>query len=208
MKVDNTLLEKYYNGFCSKVEQDIVEKWLASNKFDNSNPLDLPTGESKEAHKKKIWQDISQSLPSTTVKIIPLYKKLTRYAAAACFIMGVFFAGRYSKINNTTIVAQEIAAKQKSHDLLVYGGNKAYAKIQGDTFNLQFDGRLKLYNSSTSVKTIKVSNVTYTLEPRQTYYLLGNNNKSTLIANNVRYDSAPEIFSVLKGDFSIKAYTA
>jgi hypothetical protein len=197
MKVDSKLLEKYYNGFCTKTEQEIVEKWLASDTFDTNETLNLPKKESKIAHKQKMWQNISKVMDKPEVKVVPLFKKLTKYAAVACFATTIFFAGRYSTTINT--------AAEPQGNLLVYGGNGTHAKIPGNEFSLQFDGQLKLFNGSKEIKTVTVGNKTYTLEPMKTYFLMGDNQKSSLIAGLY---FGEEDLAELKGDFGIKILKA
>tara|TARA_R110002050_G_scaffold268550_1_gene410687 strand:+ start:31417 stop:32016 length:600 start_codon:yes stop_codon:yes gene_type:complete len=199
MKVDHKLLEKYYNGFCSKEEKNAVESWLASNTFDDSEFIDLPKGESKMTHKQKMWQDISQVVNKPVVKVIPLFKELTKYAAVACIIAAVFFAGRYSTTTNMAIEPQ--------NNLLVYGGNGTHAKIPGNEFSLQFDGQLKLFNGSKDIKKVTVGNKIYTLEPMKTYFLMGNNQKSSLVAG-LDFEIEERGLAQLKGDFGIKILKA
>ncbi|RAV30320.1 hypothetical protein [Sinomicrobium soli] len=135
-----------------------------------------------------------------------MYKKLTHYAVAACVTAVIFFAGRYSAIENTPLSAQQTIT-QASNNLLVYGGNGAYAKIQGNTFSLQFDGQLKLYNGSEEIKIVTVGNKTYTLEPMQGYILMGDNEKSTLITGlDLKLERVG--FAKLKGDFGIRVLKA
>ncbi|MEH6657352.1 hypothetical protein [Leeuwenhoekiella marinoflava] len=206
MKVDGKLLEKYYKGHCTKAEQKAVEKWLASDTFDDNQVLELPESESKEAHKQKIWKNISQVIDKPAVKVVPLFKKLIRYAAVACVTATIFFVGRYSAIENTPPIALQTNA-QGSNNLLVYGGNGTYAKIPGDAFSLQFDGQLKLYNGSEEVKTVTVGDKTYTLEPKQTYILMGDNEKSSLIAG-LYFELEDVGLAKLKGDFGIRVLKA
>ena len=196
IKVDNKLIKKYHLGLCSPQEEEAVSKWLESSEFNEELIL-----ESNVDHKQVMWQNISKDLNLTGTKVVPLYKKVIKYASVACLIMGVFFAGRYS---TTDIPIYEITKVQQS-TLLVYGGNGTYAKIPGDNFSLQFDGQLKLYNGSSSIKTVKVGNASYTLEPFKSYVLMGDIEKSSLIAS-LGFESMDE-YGGLKGDFSVKVIT-
>jgi len=198
MRVDSELLQKYHAGLCTPEEEKTVESWLASGEYLES--LDLTETE-KTAHKEHMWQQIIGATKHTQVKVIPLYKKIIQYAAAACFIIAVFFAGRISTFDSTPIVSK--TSQNEQANFLVYGGNGAYAKIPGDEFNVQFDGQLKLFNGSTSDKTIIVGTTSYTLEPQQTYILMGNKQESSLIAN-IDFGVERGLYHDLKGDFSIK----
>ena len=64
---------------------------------------------------------------------------------------------------------------------------------------------LKLFNGSKEIKTVTVGNKTYTLEPMKTYFLMGDNQKSSLIAGLY---FGEEDLAELKGDFGIKILKA
>ncbi|WP_438712048.1 hypothetical protein ACSTS3_06170 [Aquimarina muelleri] len=194
MKVTPKLIEKYLLKDCSEQEIKIVEQWIASNEQEQSTI----SNSNLEKMESEIWNSLYKNELQNTTKVIPLYKKAMRYAAVACVAGLIFFAGRFSTITNTTIDPQ--------NNLLVYGGNGTHAKIPGNEFSLQFDGQLKLFNGSKAIKTVIAGNKTYTLEPMQTYFLMGNNQNSSLISsiNFVEEESLAQ----LKGNFGIKILKA
>ena len=199
MKITKELLQKYASGQCTIEEKQELHNWLDQNETitEGFNEEEI----SLELNRR--WLAISRKLNfSEESKVIPLYKKFIPYAAAACFVVAVFFAGRYSVLSNNIAVETNT---QESSNLLVYGGNGTCAKVPGDVFSLHFDGQLKLYNGSSSIKTVKVGDVTYSLKPLQTYILMGNNQKSSLIAS-VGFEDE-QSFGGLKGDFSVSVIT-
>jgi len=107
MKVDSKLLEKYYSGFCTNLEQTIVEEWLTASSFDDNEVLELPKNESKILHKEKMWVDISKVLGKPTVKVIPLYKTVMRYVAACIIVCITIFGTRV--IDYSLIMEEEFA---------------------------------------------------------------------------------------------------
>ncbi|GAA3627355.1 hypothetical protein [Flavivirga jejuensis] len=203
MKITKELLKKYNQGKCTDAEKKEIELWLLVED-DHMTLSEEEFGDSIQNIKQKLHTTLFEHQSKS--KVLPLYRTVMRYTAVACFIIAVFFAGRFSTTSNTSMA--EAITEQQSNNLFVYGGDETHVKITGDVFSLQFNGSLKLNNDSKSKKTIKVGDNTYILIPKQTYYLMGNNHKSTLIADNTPHRSVPKIFSMLKGDFSIEPYIA
>lgn len=202
MKITTELLKKYASNTCSTQERQAVERWLT----DTAAEVPQITDDQWEQADALMRIDIGKHLSFHKKPVVPLYKKWIRYAAVACVAAAVFFAGRYSATENTSLIAQQTTA-QESNNLLVYGGNGAYAKIPGNKFSLQFDGRLKLYNGSKEIKTVTVGDKTYTLEPMQSYILMGDNEKSSLIAD-LDFKLERVGLAKLKGDFGIRVLKA
>lgn len=196
-KIDKKLLQKYFNGNCSEAEKAIVEVWLASDEYDEPLTLDEPT---KKVLKSSMWENISADMGfSKTTRVIPLYSKLIRYAAAACVIFAIFFAGRLS-VNKTH--ANPVVDKAPKDQLYIYGGSGAKGSLPGQAFKLKFDGRIKLFNGSLGLKKIQVGDEQFVLKSYQSYYLSGTVEKPTLFdSKRFPYDHFEEI--ALKGDFSI-----
>ncbi|MFH7010385.1 hypothetical protein ACHRV5_00850 [Flavobacterium sp. FlaQc-52] len=194
MKITPQILEKYAQGKCSETEVKLVEQWL-------DNPQDEEAVQNEHlftnTQQQRVWRKLHKTIFSKKGLI-----SISRYAAAACFVGAVFFAGRQSAMANSAKLAQEIKI-QEANNLFVYGGNGAYAKIPGNEFSLQFDGQLKLYNGSREIKTVKSGDKIHTLQPMKTYILMGNKQKTTLITG---LDAEMEQGGLghLKGDFSIK----
>lgn len=85
MKISPELIEKYFLETCSAEEQKAVEQWLSNNTDEDSN-LSNSTLEKMQSN---IWNSFSKSRSPNTTKVIPIYKKITRYAAAACITIGL-----------------------------------------------------------------------------------------------------------------------
>tara|TARA_B100000809_G_C15135862_1_gene530528 strand:- start:3771 stop:4442 length:672 start_codon:yes stop_codon:yes gene_type:complete len=173
MKVDSKLLEKYHNGFCTKVEQDIVAKWLASNNFDDTNVLDLPKFEVKQDHKEKIWKNIIVALDTPIIKVIPLYKKVMRYVAVACVVVSVVFMGadkiklldtNLALVNNTS----ETRTKTIVNGLELGLTKKSTANLNSTLYNhanqITFCGNMTIKNTTGSNLKIKVQSTCNTNE--------------------------------------------
>ncbi|MEM0940424.1 MAG: hypothetical protein AAGI25_11660 [Bacteroidota bacterium] len=178
MEINKELLRRYADGECTNAEKKRVEDWLSER--------DVISGEFDELEIQREfnvrWTAIESLMERDGgAKVIPLYKKLTRYAAVVCITVAIFVAGRYSttpEINE--LVSQESTIEEQV--LVIYGGDGGYGKIPGDSFKLSFDGQLKLYNASNNIKTISVGQMTYILQPKKTYYLYGNVESSSMIA--------------------------
>ncbi len=202
MKITAELLKKYATNTCSAQERQAVESWLK----DTASEVPQITDEQWEKADALMRADIGKQISRYTNPVVPMYKKWMRYASAACVATLIFFAGRYSANENTSLLPQQ-SSTQASNNLLVYGGNGAYAKIPGNAFSLQFDGKLRLYNGSKEVKTISVGNKKYTLEPMHSYMLIGNNKESSLIAG-LDYKFEAVGLDKPKGDFGIRVLKA
>ncbi|MEM6264632.1 MAG: hypothetical protein AAGI38_19125, partial [Bacteroidota bacterium] len=166
MKVTAELLRKYANQQCNPAEQEAVEKWLASN-----DATETPLALTSSAQEDRIWKNIAQETkeqhiwlmrennaedmdtdPPTT-RILPLFNKLIKYAAAACILLTVFFAGRYSV---PTATAHPVEDKSPQNHLYIQGENGAKGNLPGEAFNITFNGTISLFNSSLKPKRIQV----------------------------------------------------
>ncbi|MEM6735337.1 MAG: hypothetical protein AAF620_04630 [Bacteroidota bacterium] len=190
MKITHELLEKYARGECTLAEESAIEAWFQSEESESSefSPSEI------ENIRALMLVNIEEK---QGYKVIPLYKKFTRYAAAAAVILMAFGAGYFvDKGTTDQIVQNELKDEQ---GLTIYGGNGGFGKIPGESFRLSFDGHLRLFNGSDSFKTIIVGEITYILEPNKSYFLQGDENSSTLIANSHRLNES----NPLEGDFYI-----
>jgi|GEM_PF-2677389 len=95
MKIDHKLLEKYHLGLCTTEEEAAIMAWLDSNNSDEE--LDWPV-EHKQAIGQGMWENIAEHIDSSP-EVTPffsrkLYRRITRYAAAACLVLGVIYGER------------------------------------------------------------------------------------------------------------------
>ncbi|MEM9673500.1 MAG: hypothetical protein ACFB15_07710 [Cyclobacteriaceae bacterium] len=182
--VDNELLKKYHRGLCTDEEKQAVEQWLASGEFEGS--LDLPDSE-KTARKQQIWQTIARNAGWTEPQVVPMYQRFYRYAAAACVIIGAFFIGYFAALPSAQADTVE-KARQLTDLLHIYGGDGAYGTVAGSRFRVKFEGSLRLYNEAQQTKQIVCGEQKFTLEPYETYCLIGSDEKAALLGENQIYD--------------------
>ena len=154
-RITDRLLQKYYLGQCTEEEQSAVEQWLASEQFDE--PLDLPD-RVKPIHKQQMWQAISEDLDLPRGRKVPLYRKMMRYAAAACAVFGLgtalFMAyhdgdaGEQFAFNNMgTVVAKEVKTPLFDFTLLPGTTAELNTRLDGMAGDMAFCGAMTLVNN-------------------------------------------------------------
>ncbi|MGD1895065.1 MAG: hypothetical protein ACFB15_31285 [Cyclobacteriaceae bacterium] len=217
MKISEELILRYYSGECSEEERQFVEKWLESSEDEPSKYSDEFISQIKEEtwdkilsekiNREQIRSEVSQELPTvkgqklTTKKdekVVPMYKRIIRYAAVACLFIGTFFLGYIASPNAQ---ADTIETSQQLTDVLhVYGGNDTYAKMDAARYRIKFEGTLSLYNGSQTPQQIVCGEQEFTLEPHRAYRLRGSDRKAYLA-----YESS-DVYDdhiTLSGGFSI-----
>lgn len=200
MEVNKDLLQRYVDGQCSEEEKRLVEEWLEAQ--------DLIRGSFDQVRLQKEiklrWTAIEHHMDKEEgAKIIPLYKKVLRYAAVACAVVAIFIAGRYS---NNFQPEETLTAMQRFNQsgiLHVRGGNGTEGKINGSSFDISLDGDLQLYNSSAHLMRVHCGNQVYELQPNKTYFLMGNKESSSLLSGKTLGSSEAFDFE-LKGDFIVR----
>ncbi|MEM6843344.1 MAG: hypothetical protein AAF632_14040 [Bacteroidota bacterium] len=184
MKITPQLLVRYQQNRCTPAEVRAVEQWLLATDDESSSLTEAQLARMQT----EIWDAISpEVLGSKSNKIIPLPKRVTRYAAAACVIIGTFFLGYFAALPS----AQADTVEKPKHlaDLLhVYGGDGTYGTVAGSRFRVKFEGSLRLYNEAKQTKQIVCGEQKFTLEPYETYCLIGSDEKATLLGENQIYD--------------------
>lgn len=202
--INKALLQRYFNGDCSAAEKARVEAWLASDEYEIAP---LPFDATMKADiKSSMWKNITADIDSegsatdTDTPIVPLHRRMLRYAAAVCLLIAVFFGGRISASYFNTKTKTD---NSSPHDhLYIAGGNGAQGHLPGDYFRVKFDGTLRLFNDGLMPKTIEVGDTTFALLPQQTYYLQGTvENPQLLGIGNYTYPENE--FQDLRGYFSI-----
>ena len=190
-------------GLCSESEKKAVEEWF-NVQDDSLIGLKILSDEEFEPEGKVVWSQLSQAVPElaeeeshTSSNVIPLYKKFMRYAAAACILFATFLGGRFSA---GTVNAHPVANKGPKDLLYVYGENGSYAEIEGEKYEVFFNGRLKLSNGSAKAKVITSGSKEYQLEPFQTILLTGSHHDPGIISQALDQSGSPK----LKGDFSVR----
>ena len=183
MKITPELLEKYQLGKCTTEEKTIVEAWLEDTSYIPRDVLKTTISSMSTSVWTKITKTINtdNSGSGHNATIIPLHKRLTKYAAAACILLVTFFGGRFSA---DTASATTTVEKAKRDHLYIYGGDGTNGKLPGNNFKINFDGTVKLYNESLYKKNIQVGDTSFVLGPQQIYYLKGSVEKPTLWSDN------------------------
>lgn len=98
MKVDKELIEKYHRDECTPEEAAAVETWLLDDESDELP--ELPFAEDAEIHKREMWANIEEVLPSSSAyqpkikKLIPLWLNV----AAACVVVAALGLVVFNKI--------------------------------------------------------------------------------------------------------------
>ncbi|MEM0941814.1 MAG: hypothetical protein AAGI25_18805 [Bacteroidota bacterium] len=201
MKITKELLERYGKGLCTEEEKKAIERWFEM--IENPTKSDR-VALNKNINKERVWSQLSQAVPELLVgsgntQNIPMYRKLTRYAAAACIIFAAFFGGRFSA--GTASANPVVDTSSKDH-LYVLGANGAEGYLFGDHFEVEFNGIIRLYNGSIGHKIIHVGDTALVLESYKTYDLVGNND-NPLLSKSKYFFTNPSNSIDLEGDFSI-----
>ena len=198
MKITKELLNKHSKGLCTEEERKVVEAWF---EMDEGPATGLRMYIGDEVNKERIWSRVSQNIPlfgnQSGSQTIPLYRRVARYVAVACIIFAAFLGGRFSA---SSANANNIVDKSPKDLLYVYGENGSYAQIEGEKYDVKFDGKLKLFNGSDKPKVITCGTKEFQMEPFQTYLLDGSYHDPKMISK----DFDDQYFNHLKGDFSIK----
>ncbi|MEM6841822.1 MAG: hypothetical protein AAF632_06325 [Bacteroidota bacterium] len=199
MKVTAELIRKYHLGQCSPEEAVAVERWLRSESEEDS----VLAEEELDKMADNVWQSVSSRLDTGSAPAVPLYKKLTRYAAAACIIIGVFVAGLLTGFTYAEPLADTINnAEHLTDQLHIYGGDGAYGQIGGSRYRIEFEGVIKLENNSRKPKQVVCGEQEFTLQPQRTYFLSGSNQRAR-ITDNSYSPNPPDFQNELAGGFSI-----
>jgi len=197
MNITPELLEKYYAGRCTETEKKAIEAWLESPEADTA----FPPEERLTKIEQKMWSIIN---PGKQTKTIPLYKTITRYAAAAC-LAGALFAGGYFTASSNALqehTAINETAGQGKLQITFEGGRST--QIPGNQFELLFDGKIQLSNLSDETKTIVCGNQTLLLEAGESYFLDRYQGRVSMAKAAERENMHPDFSRLLKGDFTIK----
>ena len=201
-EVDRELLQKYYDGRCTREEREIVETWLHSAESDET--VDLPD-ETKIEHKERIWQNIKRDIGPSISEEKPLYIRILHYAAAACIVIGIIAAGYFSGIDLYQNERSGITA-EASNQLHITAQSGKITSMHGNQFQIEFEGEcmLQLHNASDSEISIQSGEKSYVLEPSQFYFLTGSDKESHVIEKKtLPFGLMVQFERELKGNFSI-----
>ncbi len=187
MKITKELLERHGMGLCTEEEKKAIEKWFETLDDPSTN---LTVTGTPEVNEENIWSKMAQSVPelenqmsTSKAKNILLLNYVTRFAAAACLLIGAFFIGYFTALPNAQ--ANPTKSSNRLTDLPgllhIYGGDGGYGVVTEDRYRIEFEGRLALYNEAQHPKQIVCGEQEFTLEPRRTYYLSGSHRQASLV---------------------------
>ena len=197
MKVTKELLERHGMGLCTKEEKKAVKEWFES--LENPSAQDQAKV-SQQINRERLWGRVTEIIPALKnggAPVIPMYQKITRYAAAACIIFAAFFCGRFSA---NTVNANPVPTDPTSEHLFYSGSYGAIGNLPGSTFKIDFEGAIRLFNNSKSPKTIQVGDTSLILPPHQHFYLMGDvQNPELKLKTNLS-------FAEFGGDLPLEGY--
>ncbi|MEM9673247.1 MAG: hypothetical protein ACFB15_20265 [Cyclobacteriaceae bacterium] len=195
MKVTAELIKKYHLGRCSPEEALAVEQWLNSSLKQEESLL---ADNELEGMETNVWRSLSPFLDGEPTKVVPLHKRVLRYAAVACLIIGAFFIGYFAALPSAQ--ANTVKKDSRLTDVLyIYGGEGAYGIMNRDRYQVRFEGTLRLHNSAHAPKHIVCGEQEFTLEPHKTYILSGSDQNAHLTDERRLQDTYN---AQLKGGFS------
>ncbi|MEM6845129.1 MAG: hypothetical protein AAF632_23150 [Bacteroidota bacterium] len=209
MKITKELLERHGMGLCTEEEKKAIEEWFETLDDPSTN---LTVTGTPEVDEVGIWSKMSQSYPELEdqmsvrkAKNIVLLNYVTRFAAAACVIIGAFFIGYFTALPSAQ--ANPTKSSNRLTDLPgllhIYGGDGGYGVVTENRYRIEFEGRLALYNESQYPKQIVCGEQEFTLEPQRKYYLSGSHQQASLvISEDWRMDTYGGGRPELVGDFS------
>ncbi|MEM6737791.1 MAG: hypothetical protein AAF620_17155 [Bacteroidota bacterium] len=208
MKIDKELLRRYGSGLCSEEERKAIEEWL---KIVDDPSTRFKSFKGIEESKKNTLLKLSGLVPqlesyisSSNTRVVPLHRSVARYAAAACILLVTFLGGRFSAgTANANPAPEDLTADH----LFFNGSNGANGSFSGDSFKVQFDGIVKLYNNGFSTKIIQVGDTSFILESHKHYYLSGDAQNPKIrdysyssASGNEQPESLVGYFSILRTD--------
>ncbi|MEM9720057.1 MAG: FecR domain-containing protein [Bacteroidota bacterium] len=149
MKVTRELLEKYSRGECTADETAEIETWLSSVE-DDSNLSEQEFGDSINNIRLKLHETLSD--PKLKNKVIPLYKRVTRYAAAAVFLCVIGFSAYYFSPGGSKQTLNGVQVVSADQTVETRRGEKRTLRLpDGSTIRLNYESELKvseLFNDS------------------------------------------------------------
>ncbi|MEN1783793.1 MAG: hypothetical protein AAGF77_01530 [Bacteroidota bacterium] len=199
MKITEEMLRRYVQGKCTEKERIAIESWIP----DISDITKRLSQSTLDNQSDLMWRFISHTINQSqnkentqthwkrSPKVISMYKKAVRLISAACIIFAAFLGGRASANSGVTYIIKD---KTQPERLYVFGGNGGKGSLPGDIFRIDFNGTLRLFNSTTKQQTILVGDSIFVLQSKRSYFLKGSTDHSTLS------EETPSLMMGLTGD--------
>ena len=146
MKITEEILKRHAQGLCTEEEKRAVEEWFKKDVIPES---ELGEVKDKDPKKARVWSQLRQAVPQLENQsgsigpVIPLYKRVMRYAAVAIILLTVgYFAyqslsGSLFGTGGTTqvIALQTIETKR--------GEKRTVTLSDGSTIRMNYETQIK-----------------------------------------------------------------
>lgn len=148
MKITPDLLKKYAAGDCTEAERLEVEQWLS--KYEDLS-TSLPR-QKLDTERKQVWQNLSANISAgNKTKVIPLYKKVTRYAVAVVLFLSVGVSAYFYLDHLDPWGTGVPTASQDYRNIVTQRGQKRTVNLpDGSTIRLNYESQLKVPGKFTS----------------------------------------------------------
>ena len=190
MKITPELVNRYHSNRCTVQEAEAVQAWLLSGEIEDS----LPEPEQADAWLELTWTKIAAKIDLSLAKeetpVVPFYKKLIRYASAACVLLAILMGGYFFLQQDK----KPLANKEKADALLVSTAGYKPVSITDNSCKIKFKGHLQLTNNSSEIKTIVCEDKTmktFQLQPGESYYLEALNGTPCLVNQKEMWEEYP-----------------
>ena len=158
MKITKNNLKKFNTASCSQEETSRINNWLLSNKDEHTNL----TLEELSDIKLDMWTSITDSTSAAKKhKVIPLYKKVMRYVAVACLVLGLVsisevelfktsFMSTKMALANTTESSTQIETAGMNFTLIPNSKVNVETNLITTKSRVEFCGNMKIKNNTDS----------------------------------------------------------
>ncbi|MEM9858241.1 MAG: FecR domain-containing protein [Bacteroidota bacterium] len=139
MEINRELISKYLRGQCSESESQHIKAWLESEEGEKAFPR-----ESKLAQiESEMWKNISGDMDNNETAIIPLYKRVVRYAAAVIILCAVGFSVYY--FSSSELLKSETRVAELYQTVKTQRGEKRTVTLpDGSTIRMNYETEVKV----------------------------------------------------------------
>ncbi|MEM6526120.1 MAG: FecR domain-containing protein [Bacteroidota bacterium] len=140
MKITPELLERYELGKCTPEERKFVEEWLDDAGY---TPDDV-SKESSKAMSDAVWKNVSAEMGVQKAgQVIPLHRRITRYAAAVILLGALSFLVYYLVSPNFSPTENQVADLYQN--VQTKRGEKRTVKLpDGSTIRMNYETEIRV----------------------------------------------------------------
>ncbi|MEM6526375.1 MAG: FecR domain-containing protein [Bacteroidota bacterium] len=140
MKITPELLERYELGKCTPQEQRFVEEWLDDVDY---TPDDV-SSESSKAMSNSVWKNVSVKTGAKKAgQVIPLHRRITRYAAAVVLLSALSFSVYY--LASSDLIFSESQVAEVYQKVQTQRGEKRTVKLpDGSKIRMNYETELRV----------------------------------------------------------------